>query len=333
MDWEGVRRMKKIICMISLVLGLTLLLISTGLCESRTYPVSRRLVVGCKGEDVYNVVSKLYEFGYLPKAPTGDLEDIVYTAAIAKVVQKYETDYYVDPATVEPPADPAPELTAPTAFVETVDGELTQDEQTAFLRMIPEINGPQKLTVTAKNGEINLSWEGVKSILCYNVYRNGALVETTTATKFTDKGLLQGKEYAYSIGSESFSVEGICEEKTVFLDMFYRKVPYKALLRSQDEYMDENVQFSGLRVVSQKDVENSNDVYVVAVQNKSPLYLFIPGFKVATWPEKDTPITKLLEGDQIYIEGQYTGIREMDYDKKKVAAPCITVSYIGVTPR
>lgn len=324
--------MKKFTWIIALILGLTLLGVALG--ESRAYPVQRVLAVGCQGEDVFNVVQKLYELGYVAKAPAEDDRDtLIYTAAIAKTVEKYEKNYYIDPATVEPPPHANPELIAPSMLVEKVDGELTQREQIALLRVVPSISAPTKLVVSAKNGDINLSWGGAKNILRYNIYRDGVKVDSTTATKYADKGLPQDEEYTYVIASESFSVEVKGDEETVYLDPFYRKVGYKALLRSPQAYLDQNVQFSGLRVVSQQDQANSNDVYVVATQNKSPLYLYLPNFKEWPWGEKDIPVRTLLADDQLYVEGYFSGIRKIEYNGKTIAVPCLTLNRIVLTPR
>ena len=61
---------------------------------------------------------------------------------------------------------------------------------------------PTGLAVTSTtNSSIALSWSAVSGAASYDVYRNGALAGTTSATAFTDTGLTASTSYSYTVAA------------------------------------------------------------------------------------------------------------------------------------
>lgn len=82
-------------------------------------------------------------------------------------------------------------------------------QQTAIVNMVRKVASgyvslaaPTGLAVSGTSGSsISLSWSGVAGATGYNVYRNGAKVNSAavTATTYTDSGLSSGTSYSYTI--------------------------------------------------------------------------------------------------------------------------------------
>ena len=305
------------------------------LADSRTYPIYRKLAIGCRGEDVYNVMAKLYELGYLPKPPTGEPEDAVYTAALAAAVKKYETTNYIDPATVVPPTEPVYELRATAAYVHAVDSELNQEEQIALLRTEPGILSPANVKALARNGTVQLTWGAVKGVTGYRVYRDGQLIAEPTAPRFTDSDAVQGVDHTYRINSVSFSTEPQGADVAVYLDYFYRKVALADLRRSPLSYSGTYVQFGNLLMQTQLNVENSADAYLIVTGNNSPMYLYLQDFMNWPWAnmKNGVTITSFLVNDRISFTGQYLGVKTVTYQNKPTVMPYFAVHHLTLTAR
>jgi hypothetical protein len=64
---------------------------------------------------------------------------------------------------------------------------------------------PQNVQVAQEDGAFKINWQGEAA--SYQLYRNGALLETVTGTAYTDEGLSSGTEYCYTVKATG----GTCE--------------------------------------------------------------------------------------------------------------------------
>lgn len=78
----------------------------------------------------------------------------------------------------------------------------------ATITLLPYVSGsittPQALTASAVSlSQIDLTWtastEPGGAIAGYNIFRNGALVDTSTTTSYSDRGLLHSTSYVYTV--------------------------------------------------------------------------------------------------------------------------------------
>jgi fibronectin type 3 domain-containing protein len=65
--------------------------------------------------------------------------------------------------------------------------------------MAPAPAAPTGLSATAGNTQVALSWTAPANATSYQVYRNGALIASPTATSYTDTGLTNSTTYSYYV--------------------------------------------------------------------------------------------------------------------------------------
>ena len=295
--------------------------------QVQPFTVFRRLVVGCQGEDVYQVTSKLYELGYLPKPPAVEPSDEIYTAAVAKAVTAYETQYYIDPATVVPPTSPNPVLRGSSMEIERVDGELTQAEQWALLRVEANLDALDGLKVTVKNAQATLTWTASKRVLGYEVYRDGVLLETVTTNRYVDETPVQGVDHTYEVRPFSYSENRSGATISCFVDYYYEKISYKDLMHHEQVYKGKYVQLSSMVIDSFGEGVDKRSSRAIAVLSKMPYVLDFPDFQMQGWiyDRNNAAVTLLIPNERVSIKGQYMGVTTITYQGKSVLAPVITV--------
>lgn len=72
----------------------------------------------------------------------------------------------------------------------------------------PAISAPNGLTVAdITSNSIVLQWNAVSGVTSYNVYRNGAKLNSVSGTSYTDAGLNAGAQYRYQVSSVKGSSE------------------------------------------------------------------------------------------------------------------------------
>lgn len=64
---------------------------------------------------------------------------------------------------------------------------------------LPNVPATPTLTATTGDSVVNLAWNTVADATNYNIYRGGVLLDSTTATNYTDEGLINGQAYIYTI--------------------------------------------------------------------------------------------------------------------------------------
>ena len=63
------------------------------------------------------------------------------------------------------------------------------------------------VNATANGTNVNLTWDATNNATSYNIYRDGAYLDNTTSTSYTDAGLEYGTVYAYTITSKRGDLE------------------------------------------------------------------------------------------------------------------------------
>ncbi|HEY5136617.1 MAG TPA: hypothetical protein VIJ41_12550 [Candidatus Nanopelagicales bacterium] len=81
--------------------------------------------------------------------------------------------------------------------------------------LAPPPAAPTGLTATAGNTTVSLSWSAVATATSYNVYRNGVLVGSPTATTYADTGLANGTAYTYYVKAVAATTEGTASTSVV----------------------------------------------------------------------------------------------------------------------
>ncbi len=291
---------------------------------SRAYPVHRRLVQGCRGEDVLCVAQKLYELGYLSAAPSADDPGAaVYNAAMAAAVQKYEKQYYIAPESVAPLTSPDPELIAEVIFIEAVDGELTQEEQLGLLRVDPLLPAPEGVRLRADKGKVDITWSKVARALSYNVYRDDKLLGSTTDARWTDEGAAQGAVHRYRVATCTYSTEVSSAEESTLLPYYYQTLKYNDLQRSPDAYVGQYIGLSRVSVVAQLSADDANDALLVVRGSSTCYYMvLLKGFFSGDYWSDTIPVTRFLENDKITINGRVLGTATFTTDShEKLTIP------------
>ena len=110
------------------------------------------------------------------------------------------------------------EVTASATFKVSFSKEIPDNHEVTFtvtagsstfdivVTVYNELVAPS-LTATANGTDINLSWNATNNATSYNIYRDGAFLENTTSTSYTDDGLEYGTVYAYTVTTKRGELE------------------------------------------------------------------------------------------------------------------------------
>lgn len=83
------------------------------------------------------------------------------------------------------------------------DGPLSPDEIALLHRHNPEpLSTPMNLSATASDRQVELAWEpstGNTGVAGYEIYRNGVLIGSSTAARYTDTCLSPETQYFYTV--------------------------------------------------------------------------------------------------------------------------------------
>ncbi len=107
--------------------------------------------------------------------------------------------------------------TAYTYTVKATNGSATSPASAAVSAtpMAPAPGAPTGLTATPGSTSVALSWTAVANATSYNVYRNGSVVGSPTATTFSDTGLVNGTAYTYYVKAVTATTEGTASTSVV----------------------------------------------------------------------------------------------------------------------
>ena len=74
---------------------------------------------------------------------------------------------------------------------------------------LSQFPAPTNLTATVNGSSVSLSWNApTRALSSYNIYRDNAVVGTTTSTSYTDSGLSEGVTYSYHVTAVYTSPNG-----------------------------------------------------------------------------------------------------------------------------
>lgn len=169
----------------------------------------------------------------------------------------------------------------------TVDGCITMDEYNYICKLAsPKITGDAALTARQEKGDVILNWKTVPNALWYIIYRNNESIGSTTKTYYRDQYAEMNKSHWYSVLPCSNYEEGMKASTSIFVDIVYKSLDFKAFFANKKSYLNGYYNFSAGKPVSVQWV--GDDLYVKA--KKENKYIYINIYDYDTWDWTDTDL-------------------------------------------